>query len=110
MKIYQGGFLLTSKDSISFNMKEEKTKRGLDDIPIEETNYQKFTSKIQEIVGEKEHYTLPHEAHLSYVKLDEYMKTSEFRESSPIEKFALFTDVMFKVEKKNEQQKFRTFG
>jgi len=77
----------------------------LECTPIEETNkYQRFISKIQEIVGEKEHYDSPHkEARSSYEKLNTYIGTSEFRESSPIEKSAIIADVMFRIENKSEQ-------
>lgn len=85
-------------------------KRGLEDFPIEETNYQRFLPKIQEIVGKKELYDSVKESQLSYAKLSEYMGTRDFKEISAIEKFALVTDIMFQIEKKNEQQKFRTFS
>jgi len=77
----------------------------IEGIPIEETNkYKRFIPKIQEIVGEKEHYDSPHkEARSSYEKLNNYMGTPEFRESSPIEKSAIIADVMFKIENKSEQ-------
>ncbi len=85
-------------------------KRGLEDLPVEETNYQRFLPKIQEIVGEKKVYSFLNDAQLSYAKLSEYMDTRDFKEISAIEKFALVTDIMFQIEKKNEQQKFRTFS
>ncbi len=79
-------------------------KRGLEDFPAENTNYQRFLPKIQEIVGEKEFYDSSNEAQLSYAKLGEYMNTSDFKRNSSIEKFALVTDVMFQIEKKNRSK------
>lgn len=80
-----------------------KTEKGLENFPFEKTDYLHLAKKIEEIVFGNKCYS-DEDAQEAYSRLKNYMDTDEFKNSSNIEKSAMITEAMFKIEKKQRHK------